>query len=487
MQYGRQKIFTDADRIDESNIEQVLSEAIAVHAMNAQDIQYLMAYAKGAQPILNRTKNSREDINNKVCLNVAAEVIDFKSSYIFSSPIDIVRPADCESDVDIAPFKRLMAEQGKDGVDQKIAQDLLTCGLGYRGTLPNPRRGEASPFAIVHMQPTTTFCIYKNSVFQEKVLDVSFVVKKDGSIVYTAYDESFRYELSSTAAGSGVHLVSKTVNGAGAFPVQEYEMPDRMGCFEKAISVMNAMNTAASNRIDDVEQFVQSILWICGIDLDDDQLAALKDSLCLITPKVQEGVTPEVKFLVNSIDQNGVQQILDDLYSHVLELCGIPGREQASGGNTGSAQEMGGSGWRKVQYSAERIIAKWKEADRGMYKTAIAILQRSAQTSPELRRLQPTDLETNITISKNSNLLSKAQALKNLLDAGISPRIAIREVDLFSDPEAVYEESKDTIKQAFEASTKPKSDGGDDVTNQPQGDESLNSAVNGKGTVQKPD
>lgn len=487
--FGRRRIYCDADAVDVGNIVEIITDAMAVHKKNATAIASLRKYLSGDQPILNRVKKTREDINNKVVVNTAAEVMDFKLSYIFGAPLDIVRSANSESTVDVTPFQRMMVEQGKDGVDQTIAQDMLTGGFGYRGVLPNPDKDDFSPFCLVDMNPETTFCVYKNDVFKRKLLGVSFVVKSNKSIVLTAYSDTTRFELVSAGVDGDWKMVDTSPNGVGLIPIVEYAMPELMGAFEKALPLMDALNTAASNRVDDLEQFIQSILWICGVDLDKDSMNDLKTNLCLLTPNVQDGAQPQVKFLVNNLDQAGIQGMVDDLYYHILEVCSCPGREQSSGGNTGAATELGAGGWRKAQYSAERIISAWQKGDRDMYRVALAILAKSSKTPPELRGLKPTDLQTKFTLSKNHDLLTKTQGLLNLMSAGVHPRIAYREVSVFPDPEQVFEESKEFALKAMENmhSNKDKSLGAVDVTNQPKSGESLEQNVTGKGTVQKRD
>ena len=487
--FGRRRIYCDADVINDGNIVEIITAAMSVHKKNATAIQNLRKYLSGDQPILNRVKKTREDITNKVVVNTAAEVMDFKLSYIFGSPLDIVRSANSESTVDITPFQRMMREQGKDGVDQVIAQDMLTGAFGYRGVLPNPDKGDISPFCMVDMNPETTFCVYKNDVFKRKMLGVSYVVKNEQSVVLTAYSDTTRYELVSAGIDGDWKLVDASPNGVGLIPIIAYEMPELMGAFEKAIPLMNALNTAASNRVDDLEQFIQSILWISGVELDEDAKKELKTSLCLLTPNVQDGAQPQVKFLVNNLDQAGIQGMVDDLYYHILEVCSCPGREQSSGGNTGAATELGAGGWRKAQYSAERIISAWQKGDRDMYKVALAILAMSSKTPAELKELKPTDLETKFTLSKSNDLLTKTQGILNLMQAGVHPRIAYRVVGVFPDPEQVYEESKETADKAMEKmhSTGDKSLGAVDVTNQPRSAGSLERNVTGKGTIQKRD
>ena len=489
--FGRKRIFCDADTIHAGNITEIIADAMVVHQKNADAIKNLRRYLSGDQPILMRVKKTREDITNRVVVNTAAEVMDFKMSYIFGAPLDIVRAANSESTVDITPLQRMMDEQGKDGVDQTVALNMLTGGFGYRGVLPNPNKSDFSPFCLVDMNPETTFCVYKNDVFKRKMLGVSYVVKNDYTVVLSAYTDTTRFELVGSSNGMDWKLVETSTNGTGLIPIVEYAMPELnpLGVFEKAIPLMNALNTAASNRVDDLEQFIQSILWISGVDLDEEALQQLKTNLCLLTPNVQDGAQPQVKFLVNNLDQAGIQGMVDDLYYHILEVCSCPGREQSSGGNTGAATELGAGGWRKAQYSAERIISAWQKGDREMYRIALAILKMNSKTPAELRKLNPTDLETKFTLSKSNDLLTKTQGLLNMMQAGVHPRIAYREVGVFSDPEQVYEESRETAEKAMEKmhGGEDKSLGAVDVTNQPKSKESLEQNVTGKGTIQKQD
>ena len=124
-----------------------------------------------------------------------------------------------------------------------------------------------------------------------------------------------------------------------------------------------------------------------------------------------------------------------------------------------------------------------------MYRVALAILKAAKKSPAELKNLKVTDLETKFTLSKNNDILSKTQGMLNNLQAGIHPRIAIRQSNQFSDPEGVYEESKPYIEKAMEKmhAAAEKAVGAVDVTNQPKGGESLEGAVAGKGTVQKQD
>ena len=75
--FGRTPIYTDYEIIDRSNILDVLNSALSVHNGNQNDIQKLYDFYKGNQPILNRKKEVRPEINNTVVENRAYEIVSF--------------------------------------------------------------------------------------------------------------------------------------------------------------------------------------------------------------------------------------------------------------------------------------------------------------------------------------------------------------------------------------------------------------------------
>lgn len=484
--YGRRRIYSDIDEINKTNIVDVLTDALIHHEMNAQEISYLRWYVRGKQPILDREKRVRRDVCNKTVENVATEVLDFKLGYIWGKPVNTIRAAGAAENADVSGLIDMYQEQRKADIDQDLALDLCIGGIGYRGILNNPHRDELAPFCLVNMRPETTFCIYKNDVFQRKLAGVSYIIRADGSRLYSVYTEQHRFELDTAGPTGALSVVSVSPNGIGTIPIVEFTMPESFGVFEKAVPLLDALNTATSNRLDDVEQAIQSILWAHNTELDKEELSTLEERLAIMTRDTGDGSQAMLKYLSQPLDQTSVQALVSDLQHHVLEICGVPGRE-SSAEATGSATEMGAAGWKKAQYSAERIVAAWNRGERDTFRVVLSIFARTSGLSPALAALKLTDLDTQFTLSKNNNILTKTQGLLNMLQAGVHPRIAYRECDLFSDPENVYRisESDGHIARALSQSSAQRESG--DVTNQPEGEDSMTRFVQNKGSVQKPD
>ena len=76
--FGRKVIYTDVEHVTRGNVVDVLQKAMPIHQMNRADIEYLYRYYKGDQPILGRVKDVRPEINNKIVVNRANEIVSFK-------------------------------------------------------------------------------------------------------------------------------------------------------------------------------------------------------------------------------------------------------------------------------------------------------------------------------------------------------------------------------------------------------------------------
>ena len=58
--FGRRKILSDAETATDKNIIEILDSALVTHEQNRGEIDYLIRYRKGEQPILERTKQIRK-------------------------------------------------------------------------------------------------------------------------------------------------------------------------------------------------------------------------------------------------------------------------------------------------------------------------------------------------------------------------------------------------------------------------------------------
>ena len=110
---------------------------------------------------------------------------------------------------------------------------------------------------------------------------------------------------------------------------------------------MDALNIANSDRLNDLAQHVQSLLWLHNAELTNKDKEYLKNGGIIMT-KNNDGLQANIKYLESVLDQSATQSYVDYLYSQYLQLTGIPGREQSTGGNTGTAIMLS-NGWQLAE------------------------------------------------------------------------------------------------------------------------------------------
>lgn len=489
--HGRHRIFTSEKEISDANIVDVLRKAFAVHLKNRDEITYLKKYHRGIQPILQRTKEIRPEINNKVVENHAAEIVSFKVGYVFGSPIQLVLRGKCEphsdsnfigkikslfagerkEDTRIATLNEMMFEQGKAEKDVELGEDLAVCGVGYRMVLPKKKNlDDLAPFDILPLSVENTFLVYSNDVYCSPILGVTYAIDPETKEMRVgAYSDTCYWELN---GASGVitsvasrHGKKHLENPLGMIPIVEYENnKSRMGSFEVVLPLLDAVNNATSDRLNDIAQFVQSLLWFNNCDIDEEQFEALGAKGGIKT-KSEPGNPASVQYLTGNLDEAGTQIFKDDLYQTILTIAGVPDRRSSTGGNTGQAIMLA-SGWATAESHARITETVFGKAEKQFLRIILRILRDSKGIDANLSKLALSDIDIKFSRNKNDNLLTKTQGLINQLEAGVHPRIAIANCGLYSDPEQVYQDSIEFLE-------KWKTQKETQTNNQPQSEERL--------------
>ena len=446
---GRREIFTDVTEITKENICKVMDEAFETHLLNASEIEYLQNYEKGKQPILDRVKTYRPEINYKAVENHAHEITSFKVGYVFGSPITYVQRESIDlsgnkaaaDDKAIGILNEMMFEENKASKDKSLGKDMAICGLGYRIVLPRKERLGVSAVEILRLNPKTAFVVKANDMRKRKLIGASYVETKDKVIKMGAYTKDAFYELERDKSGFEIKSITPTRIG---IPIVEYvNDEERMGSFERVITLLDVLNEATSDRLNDLSQFVHSILWMNNCEVDEEQMNQLNDKLGLLT-KSEPGNPASISYLTATLDQAQTQTLIDYIYEQILQIAGVPGREQSTGGNTGQAILLS-NGWQIAETQAKDMEQTFSESEREMLKIILNICKMTEVS--EIANLKLSDIDIKFSRNRTDSLLVKTQALANQLQAGIHPLDAIATCSLYSDPQGVWNNSKPYMKK----------------------------------------
>ena len=442
---GRQVIYTDIDDVNDSNVQAILERALPIHLKNQAQIQYLYDYYKGKQPILQRVKEFREDICNKIVENRANEIVSFKVGYLMGEPVQYVNRGGEENLDAINILNNYMFAEDKAEKDKELADWFTICGTAYRMALPDTFGEEdEAPFEIYTLDPRNTFIVYHNGLGNKPVMGVRFVTRSTGEIVYSVYTTKRYYEFIAQSTAISVSNGEPQVIGGlvrikaedhiyGNVPIIEYPAnAARLGEFEIVIPLLDALNAVSSNRLDGIEQFIQSLLVLIGTDIEDEQFKAIR---ALGGIKLPQG--GEAKYLTQELNQQQTQTFVNYLYQTVLVICGMPNRNGGSStSDTGSAVIMR-DGWSDAEARAKDSELMFKLSE----KQFLRLVLEYTRTLREMD-LKLSSVEIRFTRRNYENIQAKAQVLTTMLNNDkIDPKLAFESCGMFVDPDLAYTQS----------------------------------------------
>lgn len=436
--FGRRVIYTNKSRITAQNIIEELGKAIVLHNANASEIKYLDRYYRGDQPILYRKKINRPDVNNKIVLNLAYELVERKTAEICAEPIQyVLRGTNDKKSEEITELNITMDSESKQECDIDICRWRSICGTAYRYIGDDKEKGsllDESDFELFSENPIYTFVVYHSN--NRPAFSCQISEGEDGETVYFCFTNTEWFRI---VDGK----IDKTgSNGNNAIPVIEYpNNARRLSDIEMTIPVMDAINTLNSDRVNGIEQFVSSWIKFINCNVDKEIFEQMRMEGALVVKSNNGENKADVDIMSQELNQTEGQVVLTDLFEHFLAIQGLSNRGAlSSGGDTGKAVSL-----RNGHIDAELRGAINEPIMKKSERMSLKIILNRLRINRGFT-LMPSDIEIHINHHRADNLLTKSEALKLLLDAGIDYKRAIKTVDLFSDSEAVASESRERME-----------------------------------------
>lgn len=438
--HGRREIVTNIKEITPGNVVDVLKKALVPHTANSNEIRYLYNYYKGIHPILNRTKEVRPEINNKIVENRAAEIVNFKTGYLMREPVQYISKDDNPNSDKINRLNYFVFAEEKVSKDRELADDMHICGTSFRMILPDtPEDADESPFEINTLNPERTFVVYSNDSYKRPVLGVTYIKDDNGIKHYSCYTKDMYYEI------VNYEIVSSQAHVLGDIPIIEYPLNlARMGAFECVIDLLEAIEKVDSDREDAIDEFVQCLLLLHNVSLEVDKVKALRDLGAIEYTDRTESMKGEIKYLTSELNQTQTQTLVDYMYQTVLEICGMPSQGD---GNSSDSSNNGAVIFKNGWYSAETMAINteimFKKSERRFLKLALNICRYLSDLD-----LKPSDVEIKFTRRNYENIQVKSQVLITMLNCEkIHPKLAFEYCGMFTDPDAAYKMSEQYIKE----------------------------------------
>ena len=438
---GRRKILTPAKEITRDNVLDVLGDALAVHARNAAEITYLYDVYRGRQDVLDKRKIVRDEINNKVVVNRANEIVTFKTAYLLNEPVQYVSHGGDDSVSDkVNTLNEMMRAEDKASKDKEIVDWMHICGVAERLVLPDTDAEYSGvPFHVDTLDPREAFCIYNSGIGRKKIGGVILQEDEDGKQIAFVYTPSVMFRVKGDA-------VTKEPHTLGAVPLVEYiNNMARQGAFEIVLPVLNSINNLESLAVDSVQDFVNGFDVFQNCEIDDGTYGELGIGGKAIKIKtVVQGMEAKVYRIYSELNQTGVQTRIDDQTDAYLEICGMPNRNGGlSTSDTGTAV-LFRDGWSAAASRAKDTATLFKQAERKFDEIALRICDKMADKAAPgafvLEGLKVSDFDVKFPFGNLQNIQSMVQSFNQLLDnPKVHPKLPFEIFSaLFKDSEEAY-------------------------------------------------
>ena len=457
---GRKVIYTSRseEEINQDTIPQIINGAMSRHFENCREIDYLFKYFRGYQPILKREKVVRPEINNRIVINNAYSIVRNATGYFLGEPIQFT-PKKQENSEDVSTLNSLMDSENKSLEDMKLGEHASICGTSFRLVeADDPLDEDEAPFEIPTLEPKHTFVVYSSKAGHEPLLGVTYspILNDDGFVSgtsYIVYDKTYQYQYDTKSFPAAnikrSDLVGEPIpHFLDAVPIVEYPNNEwRIGDFEIVMTILNAINKLHSDRMNSVEQIVNSLLVFIGCHLKTAEenkaqghggigdYESLKEQGAIELPNA-DGAKADVKYVSSSVDQNEAETLAQTLTDYAYAISGIPDRKERSnnGGDTGDAVYLR-DGFQSLELVARVKERNFKKSERSTLRMVCKILEVFNGI-----RLKPMDVDVKFIRNRTNNMLNKSQAADNLETSGLfAPEDIISLIGVTDDPKGMAE------------------------------------------------
>ncbi|WP_461467063.1 phage portal protein [Parvimonas micra] len=326
---------------DKSINEKALVSCLKEHTESIDRFSMLKDLYDGKHAILKRSKTQTDLANNKLMINHAEYITDFATAYFMGNPIKYTFPEEemrTDDDSLLQAFRKANITQ----VDTELARDLSIFGIGIEYVYQDKEGNTKS----TNLDPRTAFIVVDDTVEENSLLGVHRIKKRDinnkeiDEVIKAITDDTvYTYEFKSDK----LSLINEELNVFNEVSMIEYwNKVNQKGDFESVVSLINAYNLLQSDRVNDKEQYVDSLLVLYGTlagDNSEEKLKTARELKRLGLLELSEG--DKVEYLSKTFHEADVELLKKSIIEDIHKISKVPNLtdENFAGNSSGVAMK----------------------------------------------------------------------------------------------------------------------------------------------------
>lgn len=271
-------------------------------------------YYDGIQAILNKSYPDATKPCNKTVINYCKNIVDSYCGYLATpSFISYSSEEDIEEVMDILRYNDYQSQ------DSSFLLDALIYGTAAE--LMYIDSASQTRFRLIN--PTTCFGVYDDSLTGDLMYFVRMYKASEWDDsnkhfvdVYT--DTEVRHY---SMAGTNGNLTPMGVERHyfSQCPANIFTLPDEKSVFECIVGLQDAANELLSAEIDDYSAFCDAYMILQGVDLEPEDVAAMKENRVLLIPS-----DAQASWLTKNANDAQVENILKRIHESIYRIAQCP-------------------------------------------------------------------------------------------------------------------------------------------------------------------
>lgn len=416
---------------------QLIIQLIRRHLSECGRLERLSDYYNGRHDITLRSKRSIL-ANNRIVCNHAKYICDISTGYLLGNPIAYSG----ENSDQLAAWYRKADIPVK---DMDIGKDCSVFGRGYE-LIYLSDEGSPSPRSAV-LDPRNAFIVYDDTVDHVPLFGCYYypLYRVDGTLYgysCNCYTDTTEIHCRTDIGFSLTGDMTEQRHPFGEVPMIEYSNnEEQQGDFEQVISLIDAYNMLQSDRVNDKEQFVESILLLQGATLGDDEEERSRTYQSIQRYGMME-IDPDAKasWLIRTFDESGVEILKQSLEQDIHKFSGVPclTDDQFSGNASGVAIRYKLLGFEQTTKIKERYFTDGLKKRMRLFCNIMAV--------KGMPQIDPENIEITFTRSLPANETELAQ-VASMLSGIVSDETLLGILPFIKDPVKEQEKLKEQKRE----------------------------------------
>ena len=311
----------------------VLTKYIKMHKAEVERYQMLRDMYIGNHPIVKQDSKDASKPDARIVVNFAKYIVDTFNGYFMGKSVTVSHDDETISGL----VNDFLKRNDQDDNNSELSKLVRIYGRAYEFLWQD----EDAITHVTYNSPLDMFMVYDNSIAQRPLFAVRYYVVndeddpdngKERGEVYTA-EKVINFH----AGDGGYQFLDETPVYYGRVPVIEYINNDeRQGIFEPVISMINAYDSALSEKDNDVAYFADAYLAVLGIKLDKDGIKKIRDNrvINLFGTEDPEAIKNIVVKYLDKPNADGTQEhLLDRLEKLIYQMAMVTNLSSEDLGN----------------------------------------------------------------------------------------------------------------------------------------------------------